>query len=126
MGRPDAGRHRHDFGFGNRTRANGVLTFNEPDSSLDRFMRYRVVGSINTVIELSLCVFVTMALKVPAAPANIVSYTVALCASFVLNRNFTFGSSKYSLTPAMQFYRFVAVNLVSLVGSTAAIWLLST
>jgi putative flippase GtrA len=89
-------------------------------------MRYCLVGGINTVIDLSIFVFVTMALKVHAAPANIVSYTVALCASSVLNRNFTFGSSTYSLMPAMQFYRFVAVNLVSLVGSTAAIWLLST
>jgi putative flippase GtrA len=44
----------------------------------------------------------------------------------MLNRNFTFRAVAYSLMPAVQFYRFVAVNLVSLLGSTAAIWLLST
>jgi putative flippase GtrA len=60
-----------------------------------------------------------------AVPANIVSYTTTLCVSFALNRNFTLHSSAHSLMPAVQFYRLAAVNLVCLVGSTAAIWLLS-
>jgi putative flippase GtrA len=106
-----------------------VLTLNrqrsELASLLERFIPYCVVGVMNTAIDLSIFVTLTTVLKMAAAPANIVSYTTALCASFVLNRNFTFRSSAHSLMPAVQFYRFVAVNLVCLVGSTAAIWLLS-
>jgi putative flippase GtrA len=106
-----------------------VLTFDreryKPGASLKRFIRFCVVGGINTVVDLSIFIFLTTVLKTAAAPANIVSYTTALCASFILNRNFTFRSPAYSLVPGAQFYRFVAINLVSLVGSTAAIWLLS-
>jgi putative flippase GtrA len=114
---------------GNGRQTNGVLTLNrrwyQPGCSLERFVRYCVVGAINTVTDLSIFVFLTTAFKMAAAPANIVSYTIALCVSFVLNRNFTFRSSAHFLMPTVQFYRFVTINLVSLVGSTAAIWLLS-
>jgi len=106
-----------------------VLTFDreryKPGASLNRFIRYCVVGGINTAVDFSIFLFLTTALKTAAAPANIVSYTTALCASFILNRNFTFRSPAYSLVPGAQFYRFVGINLVSLVGSTAVIWLLS-
>jgi putative flippase GtrA len=64
-------------------------------------------------------------LKTAPAPANIVSYTIALCGSFVLNTHFTFRLSAASLMPGVQFCRFVGVNLVALAGSTAAMWLLS-
>jgi len=97
----------------------------KPGASLKRFIRYCIVGGINTAIDFSIFLFLTTVLKTAAAPANIVSYTSALCASFILNRNFTFRSPAYSLVPGAQFYRFVGINLVSLVGSTAAIWLLS-
>jgi putative flippase GtrA len=90
-----------------------------------RFIRYCVVGGLNTVTDLSIFVFLTTSLKIAAPAANVVSYTTAICASFLLNRNFTFRPATYSLMPAVQFYRFVGVNLVSLVASTAAIWLLS-
>ena len=106
-----------------------MLTFDreryKPGASLKRFTRYCVVGGINTVVDLSIFLFLTTVLKTAAVPANIVSYTTALCASFILNRNFTFRSPAYSLVPGAQFYRFVGINLVSLVGSTAVIWLLS-
>jgi putative flippase GtrA len=107
-----------------------VLTLNrrrpyERGSALERFIRYCVVGGINTVTDFSCFVFLTASLRIAPAPANVISYTMALCVSFVLNRNFTFRASSYLLMAPVQFYRFVAVNLVSLVGSTAAIWLLS-
>jgi putative flippase GtrA len=95
-------------------------------TAIDRFLIYCIVGGINTFIDFSIFAFSTIALKMAPAPANILSYTTALCASFALNRNFTFWSPAYSLLPAAQFYRFVAVNLVSLIGSTTTVWLLST
>jgi putative flippase GtrA len=97
-----------------------------PGGSLAPFIRYCIVGGINTVTDLAIFILLTGSLKIAPAPANLVSYTTALCLSFVLNRNFTFRAARYSLMPAAQFYRFVAVNLISLVGSTAAVWSLST
>ncbi len=90
------------------------------------FIRYCLVGVINTVSDVSIFTILIMTLQITPALANIISYTMALCVSFLLNRNFTFRSSSYLVMPVVQFYRFVAVNLISLVGSTTAIWLLST
>jgi putative flippase GtrA len=90
-----------------------------------RFVRYCTVGGINTVVDFSSFAFLTSTLQMNVAGANIISYVAALCASFILNRNFTFRTPTYSLIPAVQFCRFVVVSLVSLIGSTTAIWLLS-
>ena len=98
----------------------------ELGSALSRFILYCVVGGINTIIDLSIFVFLTTSEKMAPPLANVISYTTALIISFLLNRNFTFRATAYWLMPAAQFYRFVAVNLVSLAGSTAAIWMLST
>jgi putative flippase GtrA len=95
-------------------------------NSLDRFIRYCVVGGVNTITDFSIFLLLTSPLKIAPALANVVSYTTALCVSFTLNRTFTFRSSSYSLMPFTQFYRFVAVNLVCLSASTASIWFLST
>jgi putative flippase GtrA len=91
----------------------------------NRFARYCLVGGINTVTDLSIFGYLTIELRSAPAIANLISYSTALCVSFVLNRNFTFRFPGYSLVPAAQFSRFVAVNLISLGGSTAAIWLLA-
>ena len=92
--------------------------------SLDRFIRYCVVGSVNTAIDVLIFLLLTTDVKMAAVPANIVSYTAALCVSFVLNRIFTFYSSAFSLILAVQFFRFLVINLISLFGSSAMIWLL--
>ena len=88
------------------------------------FIRYCLVGVINTVADVSIFTILIMTLQI-ALLANILLYDF-LCVLFLLNRNFTFRSSSYLVMPVVQFYRFVAVNLISLVGSTTAIWLLST
>lgn len=87
--------------------------------------RYCIVGVINTGTDVSLFLFLTARLSAAAAPSNIISFTTATCVSFLLNRRFTFRHPTYALIPAVQLFRFVAINLISLIGSTVAIWLLS-
>jgi putative flippase GtrA len=92
---------------------------------MDRFIIYCFVGGINTATDLSAFVFLTTELKMAPVLANVISYMVGLCVSFVLNRTFTFHSSTFALILAVQVYRFLVINVLSLLGSTAAIWLLS-
>ena len=94
-------------------------------SDMGRFISYCFIGGINTATDLSAFVFLTTKLKMAPALANFISYMVALCVSFVLNRTFTFRSSTFALMLPVQVYRFLAINVFSLLGSTAAIWLLS-
>jgi putative flippase GtrA len=92
---------------------------------MGRFISYCFIGGINTATDLSAFVFLTTELKVAAALANFISCMVAFCVSFVLNRTFTFRSSTFALILPVQVYRFLGINVFSLLGSTAAIWLLS-
>ena len=62
---------------------------------MDRFIIYCVIGGINTAIDLSAFVFLTIELKMAAALANFISCMAALCVSFVLNRTFTSRSSTF-------------------------------
>jgi len=97
----------------------------EGAGSLDRLIRYCIVGGVNTVTDVLTFLLLTSEFKMAAVPANVVSYTVALCVSFVLNRTFTFGANAFSLPLVAQFYRFFGINLISLLGSTTIIWMLS-
>ena len=98
----------------------------DPDLTFSRFIRYCVVGAVNTLTDVAIFLLLTERLKLAAAPANMISYSAALAVSFVLNRYFTFRYSACELVPAAQFGRFVGINLVSLARSTTMIWLLST
>jgi putative flippase GtrA len=93
--------------------------------SVDRLIRYCLVGGINTATDLLTFLLLTTELEIAVVLSNVISYSIALCISFVLNRTFTFSSSKFALILPVQFYRFVAINLVSLFGSTAVIWMLA-
>ena len=102
-----------------------VMPSSDPDLTFSRFVRYCLVGVVNTLTDVAIFLVLTERLKL-AAPANTISYSADLSVSFVLNRYFTFRHSAYGLVPAAQFGRFVGINLISLAGSTAMIWLLST
>jgi putative flippase GtrA len=97
----------------------------QPPIRAERFIRYCAVGGVNTITDLTAFVLLITTLKVAPAHANVVSYAIALCGSFVLNKRFTFQFSAYLLAPTAQFFRFVVLNSVTLAGSTIAVWLLS-
>jgi putative flippase GtrA len=89
------------------------------------FTGYCIVGGINTAADLVVFLLLTADLQMPPEIANVASYTVGILVSFALNKNFTFRTSRHALRPSTQLVRFIAINLVSLLGSTSVIWLLS-
>jgi putative flippase GtrA len=95
----------------------------DPSHTFSRFIRYCLVGTNNSATDVAIFLLIRM-VEIGRGPANVISYTIALSISFVLNRNLTirYSTYDYELIPAAQCSRFVGINLLSQVGSTAIIW----
>jgi putative flippase GtrA len=63
-------------------------------------------------------VFLTEKLEYGPMLANVISYSIGIGVSFIMNRRFTFRAQSYNLALEYQFVRFLTVNLLSLVIST--------
>lgn len=84
------------------------------------FVRYLLVGASNTLLDLGLFILLAVAIQVPALVANIISTSITVGVSYVLNRLFVFRSQRSVQSTLLQF---VAVTLVSgLVVQSVAIW----
>ena len=92
---------------------------------LTKFFVYSIVGSINTLIDYLAFVYFTYGLGYDPAPSNIISYSLGMGVSFLLNRHFTFQTARYSFHIRDQFVRFCAVSLLSLAISTGFVYLFS-
>jgi putative flippase GtrA len=79
-------------------------------------LRFAVIGSINTAIDLS--VFAALIALAGLSPdrANGISYSCGIVTGFLLNRGWTFGDMRGGI--AEQFTRFIVVSLASLLLST--------
>ena len=79
------------------------------------------MGVVNTLADVAVFAALNHFAHWPAVLANISSYSTAICLSFVLNRHITFRQRTHSHRTLPQFIRFVMVNLIALVLSTAQI-----
>lgn len=90
------------------------------------FARFVVVGCTNFIV--SFAAFYASYTYLPlhessgrGAVANVLAYAAGLVNSFVLNRIWTFRAEGHVGAHAL---KFVSLNAVTLVGSTAIVWLL--
>lgn len=97
--------------------------FNDKNEYI-RIFKYALVGVANTLIDWIIYFVLAEFFHVDAWIANVVGYSVGTCASFVGNKFFTF-KAKNTKT-GVEFAKFVAVNIVSLVSSTGIIALLTS
>ncbi|GAA3629830.1 GtrA family protein [Microlunatus ginsengisoli] len=98
----------------------GSGTGDQPARPRGAFWRYVLVGGFNTLLDLGL--FTLFAVVVGLAPlvANVISTSITLCVSYLLNRAFVFRTTRSVQGTVVQF---VAVTLVSaLVIQSAVIW----
>jgi putative flippase GtrA len=79
-------------------------------------LRFAVVGSINTAVDLALFTAMTGLLALQPDRANAISYGCGIVTSFILNRSWTFRDARGGI--AEQFTRFIVVSLASLLLST--------
>lgn len=87
-------------------------------------LRFAVVGSINTAVDLGLFAALTGLLAMQPDRANAISYGSSIVTSFILNRGWTFEDVRGGI--AEQFTRLIVVSLASLLLSTMIVAGLST
>jgi putative flippase GtrA len=86
-----------------------------------KLLVYSGVGALNTIIDLLAFTYLTNGLDCRPVLANIVSYSIGIVFSFLMNRKFTFRALPYHYGLNVQFIRFVAINLLSLGMSTTLV-----
>jgi putative flippase GtrA len=88
-----------------------------------QFMKFNIVGVLNTAIDF--CVFTLLTfLLVNSLLAQAISYGCGMVNSYFLNRNWTF--AKRNEADMWQAARFVTVNLTALGISMAVLYLMNT
>ncbi len=96
----------------------------DPGHALGQAVRFGLVGIINTAIALGV-LHMLHAGGMPVRPASYIGSGVAVVVSFVLNRSWTF-KTRQSGSIWRQLWRFVGVNMVSVVAFSEAVTALST
>lgn len=81
-----------------------------------RLARFGITGGINTGVDLAVFSALVFGLGVPAVPANLAAFGVALCGSYLLNRYWVFATRGTGVG------RFVASNLFTALLATAVLW----
>jgi putative flippase GtrA len=86
------------------------------------FLRYLLVGGFNTLLDLGLFTLFAIVVGLDPLIANVLSTSITLCASYLLNRVFVFRTERSIQRTAVQF---VGVTLISgLVVQSAVIWVI--
>lgn len=94
-------------------------------SAVRQFIKFSIVGASNTLIDLGGYVILTRAFGVYFIAANICSWLIAVCSSFVLNKYWTFRTHE----PARvlnQYLKFFIVSVGALMLSTLILHILVT
>jgi putative flippase GtrA len=84
------------------------------------FLRYLLVGGFNTLLDVGLFTLFAVVVGLNPLVANVLSTSITLCVSYLLNRVFVFRTERSVQRTVVQF---VAVTLISgLIVQSAVIW----
>ena len=100
----------------------GATASSLPASSRTSFVRYLIVGCINTVVGLGVIYFCMGILGLNDVRSNLIGYTVGVLVSFALNRGWTFAHGG-AMLPA--FAKFLAVLAVAYIVNLATVVVLA-
>ena len=85
-----------------------------------RFIKFGLTGVMNTLVDYM--VFLVLSyLNVDVYLSQVISYSCGMLNSYIVNRNWTFGSKKSFFSAQM--LRFVVVNISLLLISLGVLWL---
>ncbi|HEX4191828.1 MAG TPA: GtrA family protein [Stellaceae bacterium] len=87
-------------------------------------LRFALVGSINTAVDLGLFATLTALAGLPPDRANAISYSGSIAMNFILNRGWRLAELRRGV--AEQLTRFIVVGLASLLLSTMIVGGLAT
>jgi len=94
-----------------------------PKKEIIKFVKFNIVGLMNTTIDFSVFFLLASIIRLPVIPAQLISYSMGIINSYFMNRFWTFQIKKAS--DKKEFSLFVIVNLVALIISTVLIYILS-
>lgn len=89
--------------------------------SLKQFMKFCLVGIVNTAIDFAVYYFFTRVIGVYFLVANFISVLTAMIFSFYFNKYWTFRN--YDTQIKKQFLQFTLVNLIYFLLNNGIIWL---
>jgi len=96
-----------------------------PTAGLHRFVRFGIVGVLNTGLDFAVFSTLVFGLDWHVVPANTASYSVAVINSYLLNKYWTFGDRSQGREAVARGVRFVAFNLVGLGLGNLTVWALA-
>ena len=84
------------------------------------FLRYLLVGGFNSLLDLALFTLFAVVVSLHPLVANVLSTSITLCVSYLLNRAFVFRTTR-SIQGTV--FQFVTITLISgLLVQSAVIW----
>lgn len=88
---------------------------------LVKALSFGLVGVVNTGVDFGVFWIAAQEFRVPLVVANVISWTVAVSGSYVLNSMFTFAAESGRKLGWRSYGAFLASGLVGLVANTAAL-----
>ena len=84
-----------------------------PKNENERFLRFVLVGLLNTLVDFGLMNLFTQVFMIPLVVAQALSFSIAVACSYLLNRTWIYPEAIGGSMKA-QFPKFVAINLLGL------------
>ena len=78
---------------------------------LFQFIRYNLVGTINTIAGFSI-IFLLMFFGLSATVSNAIGYAIGSILSFYLNKKYTFKSTQHSKSQMVKFFTILGVSYI--------------
>jgi putative flippase GtrA len=92
---------------------------------LGKALRFALVGVVNASVDFGVYSLVRFYFGLPLIVANLVSWTIAVSGSYVMNSKFTFAAESGSKLSFPRYGAFVVSQMGGLVANTATVLLLS-
>jgi putative flippase GtrA len=89
------------------------MSFLNNRSERGKFFRFAIVGTIGSVVDFGVFNLLTSALRLPAIPSSVVSFSLAVINNFILNRNWTYPETR-STPITKQLFQFSIVSIAGL------------
>ncbi len=92
---------------------------------ITRFLKFAVVGALGALVDFGVFNLISLLFDMDTLPANVISFTTAVCSNFIWNRYWTYPDSR-AKPLGRQLIQFFAVNLVGLGINTTIVLLLKS
>jgi len=87
--------------------------------TLISFIKFGIVGLVNTAIDISLFFFLYKKIGLGIIPSNVISFSFAVTNSYLMNKYWSFIQTSKLHKASIQFIKFVTISSCALILNTA-------